>query len=104
MNIRNWLLSQVDETEELEDLAYHGAASGAFGPLTYYRDTIAFYDEHEDEIWERASEMADDMGASSTLEFIASLQGARQVEDDATFKNLMAWLAAEEVAREIVEE
>lgn len=82
------------------DLAKHGADSGWPG-LTYYADTSALYDAHEDEIWEALYDDTQSFGLDHPLAFIATLGGAQHVGSQAQFANLLVWYMAERVAREI---
>lgn len=85
-----------------QDLATHGA-SGGFPGLTYYTETGELYDRHEEEIWTALEEDAENMGAENVLAFIATFGGAKDVQDLATFKNLMVWYLAERVANGIAD-
>lgn len=87
--------SGLNDTELL-DVAKHGA-SGGFSGFTYYRETVAFFDSNEDDIFELLEREADQDG-STILELLASFGGANTVTDVSTFKNLLAWFALEEVA------
>lgn len=87
-----------EEAEEtLRDVARGGADAGWPG-FSYYRDTEKWYDEYEDVIWEMLEEDADGMGVKSPLELIATFGGAKDVHNDAQFKNLLVWYALERVA------
>jgi len=48
------------------------------------------------------NEDADNMGITHSA-FITSFNGAKNVSDDQTFKNLLVWYAAEKVAYELTE-
>ena len=89
--------------ESLPDLATHGAQSG-FPHLTYYKDTVSLYDEHEDEIWELLEDLYGEFGYDNALELIASFGGADAVGNTEQFKNLLVWFAAEHYAYEYVAE
>lgn len=86
------------DDDNLRDVANHGA-SGGFPGFMYYKDTMEFYDKNEDAIWELLEENADSLGEKNPLALIATFQGAKDVHDDASFKNLLAWFALEEAAR-----
>ncbi len=98
---RRWM--EVNLSEYAEDIASHGCVSG-FPGLTYYTDTQALYKRFSGEIWRIAEQIADCAGYESVLELLVSCNGAAQVTDAVTFENLMVWLAAEEIARRLVEE
>lgn len=81
----------------------HGCVSGCIGRLTYYTDTNKFFDDYEEEISDLVYDMAQNMGLS-WLEFIASLNGGKDVGSMEQLKNLLAWFAFEETTRKILEE
>jgi hypothetical protein len=85
------------ELDEMKDIIQHGMVAG-FHSLTYYTDTIAFYDKFAEEIWDLISDNANDHGMTE-MEFIASWNGQKNVGSDAQFKNLLCWFAVEECAR-----
>ena len=98
---RRWM--EVNEKDYLSDIVGHGCVSG-FPGLTYYTDTQALYRRFSGEIWRIAEQVADCAGYESVLELLVSCNGADQVTDAVMFENLMVWLAAEEIARRLVEE
>lgn len=99
--LREWMLENV--SEDIENIAEHGCGGGITGLISYY-ETSAVYDAYQEEIWQLLAEQAEGFGYDNALAFIASLNGANQVEDQATFKNLLTWYAVEELAKTIVEE
>ena len=98
--ILDWLL-ETQEKSTIEDATRHGCSGGIISELIYYADTSAFYDKYQDEIFERLSDMADDMGCESILHLIVTFNGAKEVGSHLQLKNLLAWWAAEDVCREI---
>ena len=86
--------SLLDDADLIE-VAEHGADTGWDG-FIYYDDTVKFYDANEDDIWELLEREAEQAG-NTIMELIASFGGAKQVTDNITFKNLLAWFALEEV-------
>lgn len=104
MSFKDAILANFGDEEEqeatLRDIAAHGCSAG-FPGLIYYTDTMALYDEHNDEIWGWLFEDAESLGRESVLELIAWLGGAELVTCDTTFKNLLVWYAAERVANEL---
>jgi hypothetical protein len=96
---KEWLVKNLKE--ELQDIASDGCESG-FPGLTYYSETSSLYDRYQKDIWKMLSADATNMGDANVLGFIASLNGAKNVSDDETFKNLLVWYAAEKLADEIV--
>lgn len=98
---RSWLQETLD-AEQIEDLAEYGADAGWPG-LTYYSETGALYEAREPEIWDALSEDAADFGHASPLELVATFNGAKAVETDSQFRNLLVWYMAERTAREIAD-
>lgn len=84
--------------EWAHDIARHGADAG-YPHITYTSDCVKLFNEFEDEIWEMAVTMADDMGEKNVASFIAGFKRADMLESVDTFKNLMVWFACEELAR-----
>ena len=82
---------------EIRQAGEHGADAGWAG-FTYTVDTVGFYDTHRDDVWELLSDHADDLGMSP-LALLASFNRADDVSDTASFGNLLAWFALEEVGR-----
>ena len=82
----------------IEDLHRGGCVSGLIGQLTYYADTVAFYNKFEDDIWQLVWDEAIASNSNTIMEFIASLNGASDVNSGEQFKNLLAWFAFEETA------
>ena len=99
-SIKEWLEATQDKST-ISDVTWHGCSGGTISELIYYVDTSAFYDKYKEEIWDRLSNMADDMGCESILHLIATFNGAKEVGSPLQLKNLLAWWAAEDVCREI---
>jgi len=96
---KDWLLENLKE--ELKDIATYGC-QGGFTGLIYYHETSLLYNTYEKEIWEMLSEDTESIGDGNVLDFISSLNGSKNVEDEMTFKNLLVWYAAERTADKIV--
>ena len=99
-SILDWLLD-TQEKSTIEATAEHGCSGGTISELIYYADTEAFYEKYKEEIWQRLSDMADDMGEPSILHLIVTFNGSKEVGSDLQLRNLLAWWAAEEVCRGI---
>ena len=99
-SIKEWLEATQDK-DTISDVTWHGCSGGTISELIYYVDTSAFYDKYKEEIWDRLSNMADDMGCESILHLITTFNGAKEVGSPLQLKNLLAWWAAEDVCREI---
>jgi hypothetical protein len=74
-SIKDWLAQgEKDESFLISDIAKHGCSGGVPG-LTYYNETAAFYDDHEDEVWQVIMKMR--CGKSSVMQL--TLLGSRMV-------------------------
>lgn len=103
-----------DWKEQFEDIVNHGI-DGGFSGFIYYSDTVSFFKRNKDEIVELVKEMADDFG-QSPIELVKSFNCLGKKEDweaeiaeclygrisadNLTVPNALAWFAAEEAARE----
>ena len=90
---------QVEDRFLIKDIATHGCSGGVSG-LTYYTETIAFYDKHKKEIWDMLYDLSEDTGFSVPY-LMSDFDGARNVSDHDTFKNFLVWWAVTQKAREI---
>lgn len=84
----------------LDDVLYGGCQSGIVSELIYYSDTVAFFEKYIDEIAAIVRELI----GGGCLSSLADLKGWDEHDPlirDTLNKNLLAWLAYEEVAREI---
>ena len=86
--------------ESAYDIANHGADCG-FPHITYTSDCVKLFDQFQDEIWEMAVSMAEDMGCRNVMEMVAGFKRSDMLETPDTFKNLMVWFACEELANSI---
>ena len=87
----------------ISDVATHGCSGGTISELIYYYDTVKFYNDHEEEIWDELSNMAEDLG--ETIPFmISNFRGCKNVDSAETFKNLLAWWICEHIAARILDE
>jgi len=103
--IKDWVLDEVKNGSiNLEEVVKHGCVNGCVSSLIYYEDTVKFHDKFEDEIWEMLYDAQMDMGFDSIPEYIASLNGSKNVGSLEQFKNLLAWYAVETVANQILNE
>ena len=97
------LKGEKEERFLISDVATHGCSGGTISELIYYYDTVKFYNDHEEEIWDELSELADDLG--ETIPFmISNFRGCKNVSDPKTFKNLLAWWICEYIAARILNE
>lgn len=95
------LLDEDDPKSYIIDVTNHGCVSGTCSNLIYYKDTCEFYTKHKGDIWEMASERANEMGEKNLLQMIANLNGADSVGGVDQFENLMAWYGYEETIRKV---
>ena len=111
MNIKDWLLKEEkEEVFLISDISKHGC-SGGFGGLIYYKETVRFHDEHEQEIWDLLKEYADQEGiqkGSIWWPRMTLMDKLAQVSNDAgsltQLKNQLVWWAVEVRAHEICNE
>lgn len=92
---------KTELADYLSDIANHGC-SGGFPHLTYYKDTVALFEKHNEELFEELAQMADNMG-QNVPELIASFNGGAHANNYHTFANLIVWAVAEEIARQETE-
>ena len=97
-NIKKWIL-ETQTKDDIKHISQYGCVNGTCSELIYYSDTLAFYDKHDEEIWEIVSERAFSCG-QSPLEFINQAQG--NIDNDTQFKNLLVWISIEMVCDELV--
>jgi len=87
----------------ITDVATHGCSGGTISDLIYYDDSVKFYNDHEDEIWEELSNIANDLG--ETIPFmISNFRGCKNISDPKTFKNFLSWWICEHIATRISDE
>lgn len=111
----NAVIRQLGGTDSLEDIRNHGV-QGGFSGFIYYSDTVPFAHRHRSQIVKLLEQQADDLG-EDVVEMVSNFGYFRNNKMDAddrkdlyrflgggkcketTIPNLMAWFAAEEVAR-----
>lgn len=74
----------------LQDVLQHGCQSGMVSGLIYYKDTLAFYNEHVDDIEALREETEDSIGEPLAIGYPSY--------------NWLAWFGYEETARKIADE
>ena len=103
-SIKEWITSNLDENT-IADVVLNGCVGGTIPELIYYADTNNFYEKYKDEIWQMLWDSYSDCGSDSILHFISTFNGANIfVASDLQFRNLLAWYAAEEVCRQIMDD
>ena len=102
--VEEYLLKGEKEKRFLiTDVATHGCSGGTISDLIYYEDTVKFYNDHEDEIWDELSNMARDLDQSIPF-MISNFRGVKGLDSAKTFKNLLAWWICEHIAQRISDE
>ena len=97
--IKDWLAQgEEDESFLISDIAKHGCSGGVPG-LTYYNETTAFYDAHEDEVWQELSDAADAAGILNGLMLYNICKNPTSLT---TLKNDLVWFAVEVCAQQLV--
>jgi len=105
MSIQKFLLAgEKAEQFTIEDIVKHGCSGGIIPSLIYYDDTVKFYDEHENEIWDQLYQEANDMGNECILKHISQFNGAKDVGSMTQLKNMLSWWACEQAAHRILAE
>ena len=102
-SIKDWVINNL-ERGQIADVVLEGCQSGIVSELIYYSDSEAFYEKFKEEIWDRLSVMADDMGEPSILHLIVTFNGSKEVGSELQLRNLLAWWACEDVCREVIAE
>ena len=98
--INSWLLQgEKEERFLISDIAKHGCAGG-IGGLVYYKETSAFYDDHEAEIWAMVSDAADAAGIANGLMLYNICKNPDSLE---ILKNDLVWWAVELAAQDLLE-
>jgi hypothetical protein len=99
--IKDWILEkEKDDVVRIEDIVLHGC-SGGIGGLIYYRETTAFHDDHEKEIWDELYEAAQQEGLK-IMDLVHRI--APEAGSITQVKNDLAWWAVEVVASRIIHE
>ena len=100
-SIKDWLLQgEKDEYFLISDIAKHGCSGGVPG-LTYYNETAAFYDAHEDEVWQELTDAADAAGILNGLMLYNICKDPSSLR---ILKNDLVWFAVEVCAQRLMAE
>ena len=97
------LRGEKEERFLITDVATHGCSGGTISDLIYYEDTVKFYNDHEDEIWEELENTSENLGYNIVY-MISTFKGSQHISDLKTFKNLLAWWICEHIATRISDE
>ena len=99
--IKDWLAQgEKDESFLISDIAKHGCSGGVPG-LTYYNETAAFYDAHEDEVWQELTDAADAAGIKNGLQLYNICKDPSSLR---ILKNDLVWFAVEVCAQRLMAE
>lgn len=85
----------------LKDITKYGGVSGSISSLTYYHQTTKFYDLWKQDIWDALYDNAEEYGLT-TMEFINSLNGAKEIGTEYQLQNLLAWWFYEAMTWELL--
>jgi len=100
-SIKDWLAQgEKDESFLISDIAKHGCSGGVPG-LTYYNETAAFYDAHEDEVWQELTDAADAAGILNGLMLYNICKDPSSLR---ILKNDLVWFAVEVCAQRLMAE
>jgi hypothetical protein len=99
--IKEYVLENFNENE-IKGICTNGMVSG-FRNLIYYKDTCAFHDLYEEEIWQMLWDDKEEQGLDSIPDLIASFRG-KEVGGMDQFKNLLCWYAVEKVCFDLSNE
>ena len=89
------VIKNVYTIEELNDIVEHGCASGCAHSHIYYKDTVSFYDEHEDAICDY---IRDAIGSEVLTETFDNNEGWLL-----GYKNDITWTFIELYAMELID-
>ena len=102
--IENWDSSRDDDDNKsiLTDILEYGCGNGTCSDLTYYSQTLKFYEDYENEINELLTNLLNSCGCKSPVD----LFGDNWDNDDPLAReehnqNLLAWFGFEETLRDI---
>lgn len=100
MTLKEFLLNDLEwSNEDFEQVAKTGCQGGV-GSLIYYTETNSIYEQHKDEIWAIAEQMADDMGVT-TIELVASFSNSNVINCSNTFNQVLVWFAVETICQQV---
>lgn len=95
----DWMLATFED-EEFTDIAY--GVDGGFNGLTYTADLRMLYTVYHEQMWERLSAFADDMGETEA-HILDGFKNPASIDSDDSVRTALVWFNAETVAREFAE-
>ena len=103
-DVINYVLGEWDNYDNKEsiftDVLNYGCQSGTVGHLVYYSDTLAYYEEHKDEINNLLYNAIEETGLS-TNELFRGWDKDDPLAIETNNRNLLAWFGFEETMRNI---
>ena len=87
--------TEIDKIKaRCEDIMNHGLVTGMVSSLVYYSDTVAFYNQYEDELYD----LIDNYGPDEFLDMIKGTVNSTEILLNCdTAKNWIVWRAYEEI-------
>ena len=100
--IKEWIL-ETQDPEDIVNISDNGCINGACCDLIYYSDTVKFYNDYKEEIWQLLEQEAQEFGYNNIFDFMGTWsEYAKNVDSDTTFKNLLACWSVEQVSHQII--
>ena len=91
-----------DKKHIFTDVLYYGCQSGVVSELIYYRDTVAFYNKHKEEINSLLYELMNNTGLHSLSDLFGNKWDKEDpLANDEINQNLLAWFGFEEALRNV---
>ena len=88
----------------LSEIVEHGCVSGIVGELIYYKDTLAFYEKHKEEINKLLYEVLEDIGEYNLKAIFKDFDEQDPLCIEAHNQNLLSWFGFEETVCRIYNE
>lgn len=106
-HVQKWINGEVADYENgaagvIDDLLRCGCQSGFVGHLIYYKDTLAFFKKHRQEINSLLKELIDGTGYGPEQLF-RDWDKEDPLALDTSNQNLLAWFGFEETARKLAD-
>ena len=93
------IIESYDDPEEiLKEVLNYGCVNGTIPEMVYYKDTLAFYERHKEEI----SELLNDLGITPS-----DLNGFDDTDPlclETHNQNLLTWFGFEEICMQLLDE
>ena len=92
------LLAHFSDPEGIKNVAFHGCIGGVNG-FIYYSETSAFFDEHEDEIYDYLNDCE-----LSMVDFAHTGSTIKTLKNDLVWAVVELWCQAQHLANELIAE